>query len=583
MNSNQNNEITELKNQIKNLNEELNKMSDEYCEQLLNQENKHNHKMNEFNKDYSNKIQTRLDYGGVTVIEDVQNGNCEDDRSKMADDSVVELHDYTGTDVAANKDMNISPIKVPNAKNNKENENNNSYIENEPTANTKSQTIECPNLKKGKCYQGISCNFNHSINLETYIKENTNKKCENPVKSKPRQSIKSNLQKTNGMLKNYNVDINDSQKKHEINDGCRIFKRKGDRNEDIDKVNQDETYKKTYEDMGDERTEIQINQNKSHNTNETPEVIGHTITYQNSHQIKNQTINQRTNTFNDSGKNIHDEHKENQLKECWHLKRGKCNAGIYCKYSHKINLDEVSQTKITNTTMKFKKPCWYERTGKCKKGQQCSYSHDICEFYQNQKCKYGDQCWNIHIIKINRNMNKPKEREIYDENNYYEQQYYDENENYYDQKKNCYDRNENYYYDENENYYYDENENYYDQKKDCYDRNENYNRDENCHKENMNHHEQYYAYENEGHNSNQYMGAYHYHNVKTTEKMIDEKPYDYQTQSYNNQSFNNENMKIAENMLSPNYHNQTYSYDNQDLIIENSESRFNSRINRANL
>ena len=69
----------------------------------------------------------------------------------------------------------------------------------------------------------------------------------------------------------------------------------------------------------------------------------------------------------------------------------------------------------------------------------------------------------------------------------------------------------------------------------------------------MNHHEQYYAYENEGHNSNQYMGAYHYHNVKTTEKMIDEKPYDYQTQSYNNQSFNNENMKIAENMLSPNY------------------------------
>ena len=92
-------------------------------------------------------------------------------------------------------------------------------------------------------------------------------------------------------------------------------------------------------------------------------------------------------------------------KECMYLKRGKCKAGIHCKYSHEINLNDINLKEITEAGIynKYNKPCWYEKVGKCKKGHQCQYRHQICEFYQNMGCKYGESCRNIHIRKIKTN------------------------------------------------------------------------------------------------------------------------------------------------------------------------------------
>ena len=65
----QNDEISKLKNQINHLNDELDKMTGEYCKQFLNQNNDtdqkqknqnknnmHNHNVNKFSEKYSNNI-----------------------------------------------------------------------------------------------------------------------------------------------------------------------------------------------------------------------------------------------------------------------------------------------------------------------------------------------------------------------------------------------------------------------------------------------------------------------------------------------------------------------------------------------
>ena len=236
--------------------------------------------------------------------------------------------------------------------------------------------VECEDLRKGKCLEGIKCKYSHHINLDSIIIK------PEAIKSK---EIEQGLNRCSGLRM-------ESQKSdHEKKSQSRNIDKK------LNNLNNHDSRNKQRNSKEYKRTDRVPLAHRNHDHNYRP---------------PHKTEHKRT-----QEQDIENKKYQRSNENCKYLKRGKCLNGIYCKYNHKedINANQDDNQDYNEKQKEIiNKPCWYHKTGICKKGKQCNFRHEICKYHQLNKCIYGSRCINIHIEKETINLKYEK----YDDTEY---------------------------------------------------------------------------------------------------------------------------------------------------------------------